>query len=78
MDKAEKDFTVWYHTITPIRTKKCNDKLSGQTQQRLRSHGIGRIFDGLKNLTGHFLHTMVQYILCSICSDHTNFERLDV
>ena len=79
MDKAEKRLhCLVSHYYSHQDKKKCNDKLSGQTQHRLRSHGIGRIFDRLKNLTGHFLHTMVQYILCSICSDHTNFERLDV
>ena len=38
---------------------------------RLRSHGTGRIFDRLKNLTGNFVHMgTVQFF--SLCSHGTN------
>ena len=83
MDKAEERlYHLASHNYSHHEKNNYNDKLSNEAQQRLRSHGIGLIFDPLKNLNGDFLHTepfdIVEYILCSICSVHTSFERLDV
>ena len=46
MDKAEERlYRLASHNYSHQDKNNYNDKLSGQTQHRLRSHGIGRIFD---------------------------------
>ena len=42
-----------------------NPSLSRKGRYFATSHGTGRIFDRLKNLTGHFVHTETLKSLCS-------------